>query len=140
MSHKSFEIGSSESIENYLKGMYLIKEKSKRSLIGTGDLAKELGVSVASASEMILKLEKLGFVEIEKYKGVYLASEGEKIAKGMVRRHRILEVFFHKTLKLNDYYERAHKMEHAVDDEMLERLFEFLKKPLKSPDGKEIPS
>ena len=76
------------------------------------------------------------------YEGVRLTKEGRDVAMRMLRRHRLLELFLVKTLNLDwdQVHEEAENMEHAVSDQLVDRIDEFLGRPVVDPHGDPIPS
>jgi len=103
-------------IEEYLEIMYRKKQKAEK--ITTTGIAKELSVSPASASEMLKKLEKMGFVRVIPYKGATLTKKGEEIGKSILRKHHLLEDFlvrFGLTRKVA--HRDACVLEHALSKE-----------------------
>ena len=56
----------SEAIQDYLKGIYKLQEAGGRATVTA--LAREQGVSPASASAMLKKLALLGLLEHEPYR------------------------------------------------------------------------
>jgi len=116
-----------ESREDYLEVIYtLIRDKGRAR---TGEISKILNVTPASVTEMLQKLEKEKLVFYEKYKGVILTKEGEKIAKKIRKKHEIL-VKFLKFLGVSEEVAEkdACKMEHVLQSETMEKLEEFIEK------------
>ncbi|NHN49166.1 metal-dependent transcriptional regulator [Halostella sp. JP-L12] len=66
--------------------------------IATGDLRERLGVTPASASEMVSKLDDRGLVDHEKYRGVTLTSRGEALAARVAWRFCVVTSFFDSVL------------------------------------------
>ena len=81
----------SENIEEYLEVLY--KFGSKDSYVSTTTLSRELGIAPGSVTQMLKKLEDIGYIEYVPYKGASLTDEGSKIAQKITRKHRILERF-----------------------------------------------
>jgi len=88
--------GLSESIQDYLKSIY--KLQSEHVHVTIGALAKDQGVSPASASAMVKKLDALELLEHEPYRGAQLTDAGERVALEVIRHHRLLELYLAKTL------------------------------------------
>jgi DtxR family Mn-dependent transcriptional regulator len=96
-----------------------------------------LGVSRASAGEMLKRLEADGLVERGDQKEAILTPTGTERAKRVVRKHRIIERF------LTDFmgYTAAESHVHADElgdtftDEMIERINERLGRPDRCPHG-----
>ncbi len=124
------------SIEDYLKGIYLLKENNK---LNNKNLAEHLKISAASVSEMIKKLAKEGYIIIEN-KDIILTEKGNRLAVEVIRKHRIWEVFLVQVLnfKKDDIHEEAEKLEHATSWKVLQKLEKFLSYPKESPHGKPI--
>jgi ubiquinone/menaquinone biosynthesis C-methylase UbiE/uncharacterized protein YbaR (Trm112 family)/DNA-binding MarR family transcriptional regulator len=84
-------VKATSSEEEYLERIYRFEESGKKR-VKTTDLAKDLGVSPASVTEMLSEtLSKKGLVDYEPYKGVKLTRKGKTLASSMVRKHRLAE-------------------------------------------------
>lgn len=123
----------SQSIEDYLKGILILKGKKEYS---NKNLAEYLNISPASVSEMIRKLEKEGYLIINK-KEVTLTERGEIKAKGVIRRHRVWEVFLADKLgySLEEIHDEAEILEHVTSEKLLRKLEKFLFYPQTCPHG-----
>ena len=81
---------SSESaaVEDYLEQIsHLIEAKGYARVV---DIAEKLGVSQASVTNMIRKLDANGLVVYEKYRGTVLTEAGERIGASVRQRHLVL--------------------------------------------------
>ena len=125
------------AVENYLKSLWQLGSDN----VATQDLAQHLDVTPASATKMIKRLSKKGFVEHTPYKGASLTKEGESKALSVVRRHRLLETFLSKTLELGSeqLHDEAERLEHALSDELEEAIANYLGNPTRDPHGHPIP-
>jgi DtxR family transcriptional regulator, Mn-dependent transcriptional regulator len=130
----------SANIEEYLETIYKISQKEK--IVKTSKISKDLGITPASVSEMLKKLEKMGYVDYSQYKGVKLTDSGLKVAKNITRKHRLLERFLHDILKLKDHFlhDQACEMEHSLSDDAERALCQVLDHPDKCPDDSVIPA
>jgi len=130
----------SANIEEYLEAIYKISNNEE--CVKTTQISKDLGITSASVSEMIKKLEKMGYVKYSQYKGVKLTDEGLKNAKKVTRKHRLLERFLHDILKLKDNFlhDQACEMEHSLSDEAERALCQVLEHPDKCPGDSVIPA
>ena len=130
---------SSASVEEYLEAIYNFNEKNE--LAKNQDLSEKLKVSPPSVTQMIQRLAQEGLVIYEPYKGTQLTGKGMALAQKVVRKHRLLEVFLHDTLKLpkERVHEQACKMEHSLDDETASALCKVLDKPEYCIDEEPIP-
>jgi DtxR family transcriptional regulator, Mn-dependent transcriptional regulator len=130
----------SANIEEYLETIYKLSQKEKT--VKTSKISKNLGITPASVSEMLKKLEKMGYVDYSQYKGVKLTDSGLKVAKNITRKHRLLERFLHDILKLKDHFlhDQACEMEHSLSDDAERALCQVLDHPDKCPDDSVIPA
>jgi DNA-binding MarR family transcriptional regulator len=76
---------NSEAIEDYAKAIYALQRRAKGA-VGTSELAKRLGVTPASATAMLKRLDGLGLVRHEPYHGVELTAAGEREALEVMAR------------------------------------------------------
>ena len=111
-------------------------------IAGTKDVAGRLSVSPASVTNMFVRLQEMGLVEYERYRGVSLTGRGLAEALRLVRRHRLIETFLleHLGYARQELHEEAERLEHAVSDGFTERLAELLGHPARDPHGDPIPS
>ena len=67
--------------------------------------------------------------------------QGNDIAVGVVRRHRILETYLVERLGFgwDEVHEQADALEHAVSDVVVDRMHEVLGRPDFDPHGHPIP-
>jgi Mn-dependent DtxR family transcriptional regulator len=82
---------SSSAVEDYLERIQeLIDSKGYARAV---DIALSLGISQASVTNMVKRLDAEGFVKHERYRGLVLTEEGRSIALAVSERHRILTTF-----------------------------------------------
>ncbi|TML49593.1 MAG: metal-dependent transcriptional regulator [Actinobacteria bacterium] len=131
------------SVDDYLETIYFLAFPIGEYRPATGStaiaarVAEMLGVSRASAGEMLKRLEADGLVDRGDQKEAVLTAAGIERAKGVVRKHRIIERF------LTDFmgYTAAESHVHADElgdtftDEMIERINVRLGKPERCPHG-----
>ena len=80
----------SSSVEDYLKAVWGLADDGAAS---TKEVADRLSVSAASVTNMFARLDEMGLVEYERYRGASLTEEGRERALSLVRRHRLIETF-----------------------------------------------
>ncbi|MFP4628101.1 MAG: metal-dependent transcriptional regulator [Halobacteriales archaeon] len=107
--------------DQYLRTIYLL-ERRDGDRAATGDLADALGVSPASANEMVGKLEAEGLVDHEKYAGAALTAVGEARARTVLKTYCILERFLANVLEVEAYREEASTLESVIDETVADRL------------------
>jgi DtxR family Mn-dependent transcriptional regulator len=136
----SFAFVFSQPEENYLKAIFSIREKTGAP-VQTSDIAERLGTSAASVTEMIKRLADKGLVSHEKYHGADLTKEGDRVARQLVRKHRLWETFLVEKLKFtwDEVHEAAEELEHVHSKLLTDRLDDFLGNPKYDPHGDPIP-
>ncbi|MEC8589409.1 MAG: metal-dependent transcriptional regulator [Candidatus Thermoplasmatota archaeon] len=125
--------------DEYLETMYEFYEHDASSRVRTGDLAERLGVSPASATEMIQRLSGKGYIDYQRYKGAKLTQKGLEHGQMMKRRHRLAEVLLDRIPFDGNMHETACRLEHAIDDDLEVALTVLLGNPMLDPSGREIP-
>jgi len=119
--------------EDYLEVIYtLIKEKGYAMNV---DIASHLHVRASAVTAMMRRLDEDGYVVYEKYRGIALTSEGEKVAKSVVNRHLIINQLLRM---LGVDAETAQKdteaIEHNVDPKTLHCINALLKFAENNPE------
>lgn len=127
--------------ENYLKVIYKIAEREKKSA-STNTIAKYIGTAPASVTDMLKRLASKQLINYQKYKGVTLTTTGGKEATQLIRRHRLWEVFLATKLRFSweAVHDIAEELEHIKSDELVNRLDAFLDYPKFDPHGDPIPN
>src|SRR5690606_35949767 len=124
----------------YLKAILLLGQESPP--VTVTKIAEFMGVSPASASEMVKRMEQNALVDTSGSDGITLTGQGAMDARRLVRRMRLAERLLSDVLKLplHRIYDEACKLEHAMSDEVEARLAEVLGDPDTCPHGFPIPS
>jgi DtxR family Mn-dependent transcriptional regulator len=127
------------TVEDYLKTILNMEDMKERA--STSRVARRLAVADASVTDMMRKLQKAGLLEYRPYYGVTLTEKGRQTALKVLRRHRLIELFLHRTLGYGWelVHEEAERLEHVVSDLFVERLDALLGFPAKDPHGEAIP-
>lgn len=130
----------SQTEENYLKEIYKLSI-SQGHTVSTNSLAEKLGTKPASVTDMIKRLSQKELVVHEPYKGVAITEKGQNEAIGIIRKHRLWEVFLVEKLKFNwdEVHEIAEQLEHIKSPTLIERLDNYLDNPKHDPHGDPIP-
>lgn len=126
--------------ENYIKEIFKLSEKQE-GYIATNAIADAKNTTAASVTDMMKKLAAKGFVEYVPYTGSKLTEKGNEIAKTLIRRHRLWEVFLVEKLNFNwdEVHHLAEQLEHVQSEALTERLDHFLDYPKVDPHGDPIP-
>jgi DtxR family Mn-dependent transcriptional regulator len=132
------------SVDEYLETIYFlafpIGEYTPR---GAGSpplasrVAEMLGVSRASAGEMLKRLEAEGLIERGEHKEALLTASGRARAERVVRKHRIIERLLTDFMgyTAGEAHERADQLGDTFTDEMIERIDDRLGHPDRCPHG-----
>jgi len=130
----------SQSTEDYLKTIY--KLEARHGAAQTSAIAGALEIAAPSVSGMIKRLSEAGLLDHIPYRGVQLTKDGRRAALQMLRRHRILELYLIEKLGFDwdTVHDEAERLEHAVSDDLVERMARALGNPRYDPHGAPIPS
>ena len=131
------------SVDEYLETIYFLAFPIGEYRPATGAtaiasrVAEMLGVSRASAGEMLKRLESEGLVERGEQKEAILTPEGAERAKRVVRKHRIIERFLTDFMgyTASESHVFADEMGDTFTEEMIERMYERLGRPDRCPHG-----
>ena len=131
----------SEAIEDYAKAIYSLAGRTGGA-VSTNALAERLGVTPASVSAMVKKLDDRGLVEHVPYKGVALTPAGTRVALEVLRHHRLLETYLaeHLGVPWDRVHEEAEALEHVLSEYLEARIAAKLGNPTHDPHGDPIPS
>jgi DtxR family Mn-dependent transcriptional regulator len=132
---------ATSTVENYLKHVLLLSEGADE-LIPMGALAEALAVVPGTVTTMVKSLADSGLVEHRPRQGVRLTADGRRVALSVLRKHRLVETFLVNVLKMDwaEVHAEAEQLEHAISDEVLDRLDALLGHPATDPHGDPIPS
>ena len=127
------------ALEDYLKAIYQLSEEAKPVIAAR--IAAETGVSPSTIFATLRRLAKEGYVTIDRRKEIHLTDDGKKVAENIVRRHFLTERFLTDLLGLDwvKAHQEAHRLEHAISQEVEERLAKLLSNPTTCPHGNPIP-
>jgi DtxR family Mn-dependent transcriptional regulator len=128
-----------ESTEEYLEAVYRLEREGPG--VSTSGLASELGVAPASVSGMLKKLAADGYLEHVARGEVTLTRKGLEVAVRVVRRHRLAERLLTDVLGMawDEVQQEACMLEHAISENVEQRLIEILGDPKVCPHGLPIP-
>ena len=129
----------STSEENYIKAIFHLQQDDIP--VTTNEVAHELNTKAASVTDMLKKLKTKKLLLYQPYQGFRLNSEGNRVALGIIRRHRLWEYFLAEKLKFtwDEVHEVAEELEHVSNKKLIDKLDEFLGFPRTDPHGDPIP-
>src|SRR5881275_1290957 len=132
------------SVDEYLETIYFLAFPiGEYRPLGTGSptlasrVAEMLGVSRASAGEMLKRLEGEGLIERGEHKEALLTGKGRKRAERVVRKHRIIERLLTDFMGYTaaEAHVQADLLGDTFTDDMVERIEERLGNPDRCPHG-----
>jgi DtxR family transcriptional regulator, Mn-dependent transcriptional regulator len=137
-------MAQAHSVDDYLETIYFLafpigeyRPLSPGEPTLAARVAEMLGVSRASAGEMLKRLEGEGLVERGERKEAILTASGRRRAEQVVRRHRLIERFLTDFLDYTPAESHVHADElgHTFTDEMIDRISDRLGHPDRCPHG-----
>jgi len=116
----------SSNMEDYLEAIFHIS--AEKQAARAKDIADRLKVNKSSVTGALRSLSEKGYVNYAPYDIITLTDEGKIIAEDVVRRHETLKDFFIKILLVEekDAEEASCKIEHAISDQILNRIINFV--------------
>lgn len=125
--------------EDCLLYAYRLKERSEELSISA--LARGLGVGDSTVTAMIQKLAKQKLVNHVPRRDISLSETGAKLARQLIRRHRLIETYLCQKLGYtwDEVHDEAERIEHAVSDRFVEAIDRELGFPKFDPHGDPIP-
>jgi len=125
--------------ENYIKSIYALSQATGE--VYVSELAKKLEVKLPTVNSMMKRLAAKKLVAYAPYKGIRLTEKGKKEALGIVRKHRLAELFLVKVMGLGweEVHDIAEQLEHVNSSRFYERIDELLNHPKFDPHGEPIP-
>lgn len=128
------------TMQDYLKAIYKLRHAGGQA--STTAIAARMGVSAASATNMIKRLARLRLVAHTPYRGLTLTPAGERIALETIRHHRLLELYLaqHLGVRLDQVDAEAERLEHVLSEDVEARIAATLGNPTRDPHGDPIPA
>jgi DtxR family transcriptional regulator, Mn-dependent transcriptional regulator len=119
----------SSPLEDYLETIYLLVQE--HGFARVRDIARARDVKAATVSVALRKLADAGLADYERREYTRLTPKGERAARRILTRHRLLTRFFEEVLRMAPAAAGAQAcaMEHVLTDEAADRMvrfFEFL--------------
>ncbi|HEY8172789.1 MAG TPA: metal-dependent transcriptional regulator, partial [Dehalococcoidia bacterium] len=129
----------SSTIEDYLMEIYDLN-RAGRTVIAAR-LQEKMGVSAATATNTIHRMERDGLVTIAESREISLSPSGQTAAESIKRRHLLTERLLVDILGLDwaDAHEEAHLIEHTITPRVEARIMSVLGNPTTCPHGNPMP-
>jgi DtxR family Mn-dependent transcriptional regulator len=130
----------SQAVQDYLKAIHRLGGAD--GVVLPIDIANTLRVKPPSVTGMLKRLAEAGWITYAPGSGATLTESGLAEARGVIRRHRLVELFLTRVLGL-DWSEvdaEAEALEHAISPRLEQALAEYLGEPVEDPHGHLIPT
>lgn len=130
---------STPTVEDYLVAIYTL-ENEDQEVIGAR-LAEILGVKASTVTATIRRMQRDGLIELRQGKRISPTEKGRLQVQSLIRRHRLVERWLTDILGISWHrcHLDAHRLEHAMSDEIIDRLSQTLGNPATCPHGNPIP-
>ena len=112
-------------VEDYLEAIYSLMQK--KGYARAADIANLLHVKTPSVTNMLQRLDKLGLISYERYRGIALTDKGEKVARFTQQKHLTL-IRFLRILGIEEHTAKldAEGIEHHVHKTTVNRIKRFV--------------
>lgn len=129
----------SATVEEYLETIYNMSMEGE--VVIGARLAQKFGVSAPTVTEMLKRLVRAGYIEMDQKRLVTLTEAGNTAAEAVLRRHRLTERFLVDMLNMpwHQVHEEACRLEHFISGAVEERVIASLSNPTTCPHGNPIP-
>ncbi|GCE16825.1 metal-dependent transcriptional regulator [Dictyobacter kobayashii] len=129
----------SATVEEYLEMIYNMSMEDE--VVIGARLAQRFQVSPPTVTEMLKRLVRDGYVEMNSKRHVSLTEAGNQAAEAVLRRHRLTERFLVDMLGMqwHEVHEEACRLEHFISGAVESRVIANLNNPMTCPHGNPIP-
>jgi DtxR family Mn-dependent transcriptional regulator len=129
----------SATVEEYLETIYNMGVENE--VVIGARLAEKFGVAPPTVTEMLKRLVRDGYIEMDNKRVVTLTEEGNQAAEAVLRRHRLTERFLVDMLGMqwHQVHEEACRLEHFISGAVEARVIASLHNPMTCPHGNPIP-
>lgn len=127
------------TVEEYLETIYNMAAENE--IVIGARLAEKFQVAPPTVTEMLKRLVKAGYVEMDQRRQVSLTETGYTAAEAVLRRHRLTERFLVDMLGMqwHQVHEEACRLEHFISGAVEARVLASLNFPTTCPHGNPIP-
>jgi DtxR family Mn-dependent transcriptional regulator len=128
----------SSAIQEYLEALYWLGEAGIE--CSPINLSRAMQVSPPSVTEMVRRMEADGLVSRAPDKRIALTAEGERVARHVVSRHRLVEAFLVKVMGVpwDEVHEEAETFEMGVTEGLEARMLAMIGEIRTCPHGHPI--
>jgi DtxR family Mn-dependent transcriptional regulator len=125
--------------EHYLKEIYKLEVNDQT--VSVSILSNLFDISKPSVSNMIKKLVTMKLLNSAPYKAISLTSKGREIARTVVAKHRLIEMFLVEIMgfESENVHEIAEEIEHIESPPFFRKVKKMLSQRETDPHGSPIP-
>lgn len=129
----------SATVEEYLETIYNMSMEDE--VVIGARLAEKFRVAPPTVTEMLKRLVRDGYIEMDNRRQVTLTEAGNQAAEAVLRRHRLTERFLVDMLGMqwHQVHEEACRLEHFISGAVEARVITTLNNPTTCPHGNPIP-
>ncbi len=129
----------SATVEEYLETVYNMSMEDE--VVIGARLAEKFRVAPPTVTEMLKRLVRDGYIEMDNRRQVTLTEAGNRAAEAVLRRHRLTERFLVDMLGMqwHQVHEEACRLEHFISGAVEARVIAALNNPTTCPHGNPIP-
>ena len=129
----------SATVEEYLETIYNMGVEDE--VVIGARLAEKFGVAPPTVTEMLKRLVRDRYIEMDNKRVVTLTEAGNQAAEAVLRRHRLTERFLVDMLGMqwHQVHEEACRLEHFISGAVEARVITTLNNPTTCPHGNPIP-
>ncbi len=129
----------SATVEEYLETVYNMSMEDE--VVIGARLAQKFAVAPPTVTEMLKRLVRDGYIEMDQKRVVTLTEMGIQAAEAVLRRHRLTERFLVDMLNMpwHQVHEEACRLEHFISGAVEARVIANLNTPTTCPHGNPIP-
>jgi DtxR family Mn-dependent transcriptional regulator len=129
----------SNTQQDYLKVIWNFEQAGQTPKIKF--IADALNVRPPTVLSMLRQLVRIGLITYDRRRGAHLTEKGKLEAESLIRKHRLIETFLQKVLKIEKplLHDEAEKLEHVMSDQLIMKIDEYLEYPSMDPHGSVIP-
>ena len=129
----------SATVEEYLETVYNMSVENE--VVIGARLAEKFNVSAPTVTEMLKRLVRDGYINMDNKRVVTLTEAGNQAAEAVLRRHRLTERFLVDMLGMqwHQVHEEACRLEHFISGAVEARVITSLHNPTTCPHGNPIP-